>query len=133
MRIDPKALKRDRPFNFAFLAGLACALVLSVSILMVRWPAGAGWMQQRGSPGYWLAMLPAAIWVWSISSYARWAVAMLPVVLVGTPVAFAALALAGVPVADAATGDLWWWAAGITLVPTALGLRWCRLSPVWRR
>lgn len=130
MNVDRNVLRRDKFFTFAFVAGLICALVLTVCLAGLRWPSGAGWMQQRSTLGYWLTMLPAAIWVWSLTAYARWSIAFLPVVLIGTPITLAAVALTH---SSAPGAQGYWITAAVMLLPALLGLYWCRRSPVWRK
>jgi len=90
--IDPAVLKRDKQYNRAAIGGYVLAIILTVAVGAVVLP-DIGWLERRGTATYWLTMTPAAVWLIALASFSRWAIALLPFVLVGAPVSLAGLAL----------------------------------------
>ena len=122
---DRQSLRRDRAANLAVLAGIASGIAVTVAVISMAVPQG--YTAARGDPRYWLLMLPVAIWAWSAVDFARWAVRLLPVVLVGTPLVAAALAL-GLPGMDRVDRITWWVVTAIALACGIAGWRWRRRS-----
>ena len=122
---DRQSLRRDRAANLAVLAGMASGIAVTVAVISMAVPQGH--TAARGDPRYWLLMLPVAIWAWSAVDFARWAVRLLPLVLVGTPLVAAGLAL-GLPGMDRVDRITWWVVTAIALACGIAGWRWRRRS-----
>ena len=125
---DPEVLRRDRPTNLIVIAAVVSAIALTVALVGVVLPAGNG--SGRNDPRYWLMMLPVAVFAWSLLSFRGWAMPLLPVVLVGSPLIAAALALARPGAAAEAT--MLWLAAATGLVCLAVAAGLARGSALWR-
>lgn len=119
-------LRRDRPTNIAMLAGLAAALpalLAWMGLVLAQNRAG-----DRGSPLYWLMLLPLLVWGKGLIDFSPWALRLVPAILIAAPAA-AALALALALYTDMAP-PAWLVALGVSGLAALVGWRFHRLSPL---
>lgn len=128
--IDPAVLKRDKQYNRAAIGGYVLAIILTVAVGAVALP-DIGWLERRGTATYWLIMTPAAVWLIALASFSRWAIALLPFVLVGAPVSLAGLALTHLP-GDRGTLLLYFIVVGLAAVIGLASLGWLKKSAAGR-
>ena len=120
-------LRRNVPMTVALLAGLAATAMPVLSATFVFVPHG--YMAGRGTPLYWLIMLPVAYWAWGIISFDAWAVRLLAPLLIVAPLTDALFAVFS-PVSGDDVTALWVLAA-LSLVFAVVGAIALRRTPLW--